>query len=148
MSFLMERCKGFTADDFYTWNASVTPRVPRLKQWDNMLKAMRKDQDKERFHIVPADAMPMLYIDSKKNGNVVMLKPEDLLTRKWPKASATTIVTEQDKFALEAEGYRESERPFVREGSLSLRTLGKSGFGRLIPPGECAITALVAGPGG
>ncbi len=77
-----------------------------------------------------------------------MIKPEDLLKRKWPKASATAIATEQDTFALEAEGYRESKRHYVREGSLSLRTLGKSGFGRLIPPGECAITALLAAPSG
>jgi hypothetical protein len=70
MNFIGERCKGFTNEQFYTWNAAVTPRVGKLKQWDNLMKTISRDKSKNK---VPKDAMPMLFIK-----DIVMLKPEDL----------------------------------------------------------------------
>jgi len=41
-----------------------------------------------------------------------------------------------------------SRDAFVHEGTVQVRPLGRKGLGRPIPPGECAITALVCGPEG
>lgn len=76
MRFINERAKGFKSEQFYTWNTKVTPRIPYLKQWDNLIKSMAKDKKRGK---TPEDSIPMLFIDNKKTGQVIFLKPEDLM---------------------------------------------------------------------
>ena len=74
-----------------------------------------------------------------------MIRPEKLLSRKWPKPEHPPGEVNEE---YSTERHREYFRPFVKEGSLTLRRLGRGGCGRVMPPGECAITALLAAPGG
>lgn len=76
MHFIARRTRNFTADQFYNWNGAIMSKLPYLKQWDKMIKECAKDK---RSGKVPPDAMPMLFINNRKTGDVVFLKPEDLV---------------------------------------------------------------------
>ena len=73
----------------------------------------------------------------------------DLDNMQWPSSplKAKKLDAEQIKqFLLIRAAYEKSA--FVTEGHLEIRQLGAKEFTRSIPPGECAITALVHHPNG
>ena len=73
----------------------------------------------------------------------------DLENHQWPKSplKAEKLDAEQIKQFLTIRADYEKSA-FVTAGHLEVRQLGVKEFTRSIPPGECAVTALVTHPNG
>lgn len=66
---------------------------------------------------------------------------KELKGRRWPE-----LWRESPLEVPELQDYEKD--PYVREGRIVLRPLGRKGITKPIPPEECAITSLVTGPDG